>query len=90
MNNHEFRLAYIRQQVPARTLAERQAERRQIIAQHKEDIKHNPKKNLVFQFVKSAYLSWNKSNLRTVPNPSCCWFLLILVNATEIIKHPSD
>lgn len=58
MNNPEFRLAYIRQQVPARALAERQAERRQIIAQHKEDIKHNPKKNLVFQFVKSAYLSW--------------------------------
>lgn len=57
LNNATFRGAYMREKVTARDLAERKAERQQIVAQHKENIKSNTKKNLVFSFVKSSFLT---------------------------------
>ena len=43
--------------VPVHQLIERKVEKRQVLAQHAEEVKENSKKNLVFRFVKQAYIS---------------------------------
>ena len=57
LNEEKFRQAYLKKQVAARSLAERKAERQQHLAQYAEDVKNDPKKNIIFKFVKQNYIS---------------------------------
>ena len=43
--------------VPTRELVERKVQKKQVLAQHAEEVKEDTKKNLVFKFVKASYIS---------------------------------
>ena len=43
--------------MPAKALVQRKAEKRQLLARHKEELKSDVKKNMVFSFVKQSYIS---------------------------------
>ena len=57
LNDHRFRQHYMKTQVSNRQLAERKVEKKKLLAKHAEEIKTDTKKNLVFKFVKQAYVS---------------------------------
>ena len=57
INNPAFRQAYLREQITTRQLLELKARKQQILKRHANSIRDDPKKTLIFKFVKSQYIS---------------------------------
>ena len=57
INNPAFRKAYLREQITTRQLLELKARKQQILKRHANSIRDDPKKSLIFKFVKSQYIS---------------------------------
>ena len=53
INNPAFRRAYLREQITTKQLLELKARKQQVLKRHGNLIRDDPKKNLIFKFVKS-------------------------------------
>ena len=58
LNNKEFRNAYLRRQITPYRLLNHKKSKDEILAEHAEEIKKDPRKTLIFKFVKQKYISW--------------------------------
>ena len=58
LNNRDFRNAYLRRQITPNRLLNHKKNKDQILAEHADEIKMDPKKTLIFKFVKQKYISW--------------------------------